>query len=242
MKYQKIWDKVLGENERVEHEFSISSRYLNTLFFLWTVIGFCVWISPEEFMSGVMIVGIAGFYYLFYKKNSRAYAFTDSRIIVYIGWLSTRLISVDYNQITDIRIEEPFFSKLIYGTGVFQIATAGTGSPPVRFNHIDNPYGLKKKLDELCGKDVHNVTNGNIVEKNNFQSKEQELDDLKQRHKKEIKGEIAKETKKLFNPLCYVPGIGDVLDKKDDMENRKNRNKRKSEKREIKKKYQEVNL
>lgn len=149
MEYQKIWDKVLGEGEEVKHEFSISSRYLTTWFIIWAVIGFFVWIGSEAFMSGVIIAGIAAVYLLVYKKKSHAYAFTDRRVVIHVGWLSTKVISIDYDKITDVKIAEPFFDKIISKTGVFQISTAGTGSPPVRFNHIDRPYELKKKLDSL---------------------------------------------------------------------------------------------
>ena len=149
MQYENIWQKVLTEGEKVEHEFSISSRYLMYRFILWAIIGFIAWILSEEFMTGAAIVAVAAFYYLFYKKKANAYAFTSKRVVIHNGWLSTHATSVDYDKITDVRVEEPFIDKLITKTGNFAIITAGTGSQPITLKHVDSPYELKKKLDTL---------------------------------------------------------------------------------------------
>jgi hypothetical protein len=38
MNYNKIWKKVLGENEKVEYEFSIGERYANVGMIVWSSI------------------------------------------------------------------------------------------------------------------------------------------------------------------------------------------------------------
>lgn len=149
MQYEDIWRKMLAEGERVEYEFSISGRYLMYRFIFWVIIGLIVWSTLEEFMTGAVIVAIAAFYYLFYKKKANAYALTGKRVVAHNGWLSTHTTSVDYDKITDVRVEEPFIDKLVTKTGNFAIVTAGTGSQPIVFKHVDSPYELKKKLDTL---------------------------------------------------------------------------------------------
>lgn len=65
------------------------------------------------------------------------------------GWLSTHLISIDYDKITDIRISEPILDRLITKTGNLVIETAGTGLHGVVLIHLEKPYEIKKKLDEI---------------------------------------------------------------------------------------------
>lgn len=149
MQYKNIWQKILSEGEEVKHEFSISSKYLTFRLIFWVIIGLIVWISANDFTLGISIVVIAAFYFLFYKKKANAFAFTNKRIVIHTGWLSTHTISIDYNKITDVHMEESFMDKLITKTGNFFIVTAGTGSAPIKLMHIDSPYELKKKLDTL---------------------------------------------------------------------------------------------
>ena len=245
MNYQKIWDKVLEKDEEVKHEFSISSRYLNVWFIFWAIIVFTQ-SDSGDLTGGIMFLGIVAFYLYFYKKISRVYAFTDKRIVVHVGWLSTKTISIDYNQITDIKIEEPFWGKIIYKTGVLQIATAGTGSPPVRFRHINEPYELKKKLDSLRGKN-NNVSNKGVVGKDNFQNKKDEIAEVNKKYGmdisvKGVKKDVKNEIKKMINPICWIPGIGGALDMKDDLKEEKNTREWRQEMKKIKKKYKENNL
>jgi len=243
MKHQKIWDKVLENGEEVKHEFSISSRYLNTWFIFWMIVVFTQ-SDSGDLTGGLMFLGIVAFYLFFYKKRSRIYAFTDRRIAIHTGWLSTKMISIDYNQITDIKIEEPFLGRIIYKTGVLQIATAGTGSPPVRFNHIEKPYELKKKLDSLRGKN-NKVLDKGIAGKDNFQNKKDEIAELNKKYGMDVNGikkDIKNEIKKKLNPVRWIPGVGGVLNLKDELKDQKETSEWRREMKKIKKKYKENNF
>lgn len=245
MNYQKIWDKVLEKDEEVKHEFSISSRYLNTWFVFWTIFVFSQ-SDSGDLAGGLMFLGIVAFYLFFYRKRSRIYAFTDKRIAIHTGWLSTKMISIDYNQITDIKIEEPFLGKIIFGTGILQIATAGTGSPPVRFRHIEKPYELKKKLDSLRGEN-NSISNKGIAGKDNFQNKKDEIAEVNKKYGmdvsvKGIKKDIKKEIKKKLNPVRWIPGVGGALELKDDFKDQKRDREWRKEIKKVKKKYKENKL
>jgi hypothetical protein len=50
---------------------------------------------------------------------------------------------------TDITVREPFLDRLITKTGHLIINTAGTGFQEVILIHIERPYEIKKKLDEI---------------------------------------------------------------------------------------------
>jgi len=140
--YQKIWNKVLADGEKTKYEFVISNKYLKFNIILWIILSFFLMFIPLPF---------ALFYYGYYLKVANAYAFTNKRILVHRGWLSTTTISIDYDKITDIRVSESFLEKILYKTGSLVINTAGTGRPEVMLYHIDSPYEVKKNLEKIKG-------------------------------------------------------------------------------------------
>jgi uncharacterized membrane protein YdbT with pleckstrin-like domain len=149
MNYEKIWNKTLSSDEKVEYEFSIGNRYRKFGLIIWGIISL-----PFLFAYGfgILIFLIALFYYGFYLKVANAYAFTNKRVLIHRGWLSTNTTSIDYSKITDVHIQEPFFDRLITHTGHMAIDTAGTTLQEVILKHIESPYEVKKKLDALKDK------------------------------------------------------------------------------------------
>lgn len=149
MKYEKIWQKTLSSDEKVEYEFSVGDRYIKFGLIIWGIISL-----PLLFAMGfgIFIFLVALFYYAFYLKAANAYAFTNKRVLIHRGWLSTHMISVDYSKITDIHIREPFFDRIITHTGNIAIITAGTTVDQIVLQHINAPYEVKKKLDALKDK------------------------------------------------------------------------------------------
>ncbi len=138
-----IWDKTLGSGEAVRYEFSVGSRY--------RVVASIFWSGWSLLLTLGLGIPIAIFYYFFYLPRARAYAFTDHRILIHTGWLSTKLISTDYQKITDVTVKEPLFQRLFFRTGTIEIDTAGTNRQDIVLSHIEHPYEIKKKLDELRG-------------------------------------------------------------------------------------------
>ena len=146
MGHEKIWQKVLGNDEKIEYEFSVGNRYIKFGLVVWGIIGLLL-LFPVGF--GVIVLLINIFYFCFYLKTANAFAFTNKRVLIHRGWLSTHTISVDYSKITDIHIQEPFFDRVITQTGNIAIITAGTTADQIMLQHISNPYEVKKKLDLL---------------------------------------------------------------------------------------------
>lgn len=148
MEYAKIWEKVLGPEEKVELEFSVGKRYRMFGLALWGVLS--LFLLPLGGL-GILTFMVALFYFGFYQRVANAYAFTNKRVLIHTGWLSTATTSVDYHKITDTHVREPFFERLITRTGGLAINTAGTSSKEIVLLHVESPYEIKKKLDALSG-------------------------------------------------------------------------------------------
>jgi len=146
MNYEKIWEKVLGSDEKIEYEFSIGDRYLKVIFVFFTVALVFFFFTVDKY-SSTMLFSLVCFYSFFYAPAANAYALTNKRILIHTGWLSTNLVSVEYSRITDIVVGEQFFEKLIMHSGYLRVNTAGTSSQEIILNHIENPYEVKKKID-----------------------------------------------------------------------------------------------
>lgn len=160
MQYESIWQKVLNGDEKVEHEFSIGTGYVRTRLIGWGLLALVVyvignWIFSQwwffdrgfflSISAGLLLWG-AAFHWL-YAKKSHAYAFTNKRVIVHRGWLSTKTVTVDYNRISDVSVKEGWFEKTVSGTGTLTISNSGDNE--VVLDNVDAPYELKKILDRL---------------------------------------------------------------------------------------------
>jgi uncharacterized membrane protein YdbT with pleckstrin-like domain len=82
-------------------------------------------------------------------KVANAYAFTNRRVLIHRGWLSTHLLSIDYLKITDVSVREPLMDRLLTKSGHLSINTAGTSRTEVVLKNIDHPYETKKQLDKV---------------------------------------------------------------------------------------------
>lgn len=148
MNYEHIWQKTLNSDERVEYEFSVGPKYIKFWLIVWVIISIPLLFA----FVGIFTFLIALFYYGFYLKVANSYAFTNKRVLVHRGWLSTHTISVDYHKITDVHIREPFFDRILTNTGNIMIVTAGTTADQIILSHVSTPYEVKKRLDSLKDK------------------------------------------------------------------------------------------
>ncbi len=150
--HHKIWNKALGAGETIEVEFTLSSRYLYFNLIFWMVIGL---VLVPLWGIGIIIFAIALFYFGFLLRRSNMFAFTNKRILIHRGWLSTSMTSVNYSQITDVEVRQGLAERLLYRSGTLLINTAGSSAYEVTITNVENPYGLKQKLSELVEKDEH---------------------------------------------------------------------------------------
>lgn len=150
MNYEQTFHKILNKDEKIEYSFSIGQRYIKVCLVSWGIISILLLLLSGFF--GILIFLITIFYYAFYLKTANVYIFTDKRVIIHQGWLSTKMISIDYQKITDILVDQRFLDKMIFKTGNLAINTAGTTTQEVVLKHLQNPYEIKKKLDILRDK------------------------------------------------------------------------------------------
>lgn len=153
MHYANVWNKILNTNEEVKFEFSVGNKYRKFGLVLGLILSGIIFLSGLIAQSGLLtsigLIFIAlSFFVFWYKKVSNAYAFTDKRILIHYGWLSTEAQSVDYNKITEITISEPFLSRIITKSGNMSIHT-GNITVPLILKNVEAPYEIKKKLDSL---------------------------------------------------------------------------------------------
>lgn len=134
----------------MEHSFSLGEYYLYLNLGLWGFLGLA---TVPLYGIGVIIFALALFYYGFYLRVANAYAFTNRRILIHRGWLSTSMMSVDYSQVTDVHASENFIERIMLHTGQLHINTAGTAVHEIVLTRVGNPYKLKQKLTELMNRD-----------------------------------------------------------------------------------------
>lgn len=147
LRYLYIWERTLNPNEKVLYENNISSKYTIFLMLVLLIL-FAIFIFPIPFIL---------FYCLYYTKVSFAYCFTNKRILIHNGWLSRKLISIEYPKITDVHVIEPFIDRVILGSGDVVINTASTNTYEVILENVDNPNEVKKKLDLIIENNKNNL-------------------------------------------------------------------------------------
>lgn len=148
------WAKLLSDGEKIEYEFSVGKIYRKR-----GLIGTLILFLPlalifhGPFSIGILLMSI--FMFGYYLEASHSYAFTDRRVIVHTGMLSTETVSVDYSRITDVSVKEDWNQKRIYKTGELRINTAGSSATEVVLKDIENPYEARKILMRLSDAAKH---------------------------------------------------------------------------------------
>jgi uncharacterized membrane protein YdbT with pleckstrin-like domain len=141
------WDKFLSPGEILKKDFSISKRFTSAI--LVIVIILTILIAIMSIFGGLIIL-LMGLFYWYYLTKSKHYAFTNKRVLLVESFWGENLISMDFNQITDIEINQSYFDQM-GGWGTIDIHTAGTNTPQTDIPFIDSPFEIKQTLDEIRG-------------------------------------------------------------------------------------------
>jgi uncharacterized membrane protein YdbT with pleckstrin-like domain len=139
----------LEPGETIEREFGVGNTYVTYNLILWCAVGVLLFAVG----IGVLIFIFSLFYFLYYIKRANQYAFTNKRILIMHGLLSTQLTSIDFGKITDIHIRQGFMEKMLFKTGSLHFETAGVASQ-LMLKHIEDPYRVKKDLDIIRGRNT----------------------------------------------------------------------------------------
>lgn len=87
------------------------------------------------------------FYYQKYLTLSHQYALTNKRVLIKEGWLDSKVITIDYDTITDIKIYKSFINKIFCKTAMLYINTAGSAEMEGTLKNIETPYEIKKIIN-----------------------------------------------------------------------------------------------
>lgn len=91
------------------------------------------------------------------------YYLTTERVVIKKGILNRRLTSLKYEHIIDTKIKQPF-QELVIKTGSIYIFNANDNYSSLEegpqniscLKHIDNPYHIHSKLEQLIENDIEN--------------------------------------------------------------------------------------
>lgn len=164
--FKNVVDKMLSQNEEIKYQFSLGERYLKIKKIITISLGFVILLSAGLIINHffevtiialililvsifVLLVAFSYFYFGWFLKRTNIYLITDKRIIIHRGWFSSRLKSVGFQQITDIKIMQPFFDRVIFKIGTLKINTAGMGDYEITLSCVENPYKIKTKIIDL---------------------------------------------------------------------------------------------
>lgn len=163
----------LRPDERLVDQFSISQRLF------WILIGAGVFLAifipvfgstllpfMDFDLNGIGVIGLIGVGliagalmvgYAFYFRASRHYVLTNQRFIETMGVVSKRTISADWEQITDIRVTQDAFERLVLGAGMIALNTAGGDLEEVRLERVPAPYHLSNRIRQLVEARMHEI-------------------------------------------------------------------------------------
>lgn len=154
-----VWANILEEGEEIKWEFSVGKKYrlLQSLKIvipgILIIFAGLVSILFALYFIILVVIGISltafGWFDYWYLKKANNFAFTNKRILCKRGWLGTRLIAVEYKKVTHVVVVQSFWDKFLTNTGYFKIDTAGISGTEIIFSHIEDPYFVRGKMEEL---------------------------------------------------------------------------------------------
>lgn len=155
---EKFLEKIIPEG--FVFQFSLSPKYLNYLFsfnlFLSILFAFLslrinfFFLKTLLFILSLLFL-ILAFFQRWYLKKSHQYFLTKKRIISVRGLLSREVISIDFAKITDIKVEENFWERIFFNSGKLIIETAGQEGPELILERVEDPFLIKRRIDEIQG-------------------------------------------------------------------------------------------
>ncbi len=165
---EPLMQVVLRPGETIEKTFGVGPRLL--IFLALVAIGLLVGIPFVVFLivpilgfetSGqirliAILVGVvaaaAMLVYTWYLAISRVYTITSQRVIQTVGWLSKVTVFADFQDITDVMINQDIFQRFILNIGTLRINTAGGSTQEINFDALEAPYETAALITTLSGR------------------------------------------------------------------------------------------
>ncbi|KKT92899.1 MAG: hypothetical protein UW94_C0011G0011 [Parcubacteria group bacterium GW2011_GWA2_45_14] len=96
------------------------------------------------FLLGIVAVSV--YLPILYRRYFVHYAITDRRVMTREGLLHKTFVTADLPSVTDVTIDESFLERVLTGTGIVGINTAGSNRVELHFDHVKRPFALRKEI------------------------------------------------------------------------------------------------
>lgn len=80
---------------------------------------------------------------LFIKRRTSEFVVTNKRVVIKVGWLSTRTVEMNLNKIETVAVKTTFLNKRIG-----DLIINGTGGGKEIFKQVENAAGFRKAVQE----------------------------------------------------------------------------------------------
>jgi uncharacterized membrane protein YdbT with pleckstrin-like domain len=142
-KKKYLWEKVLAPDEKLLAEYTISSKLRKFTAITFGILG----ILTIFIFVGIIFLAIAA-YWWFLSESKYSYGITNKRILLHEGIISSKLVSVKFEKITDVSVSQSITDKM-FGVGSIKYNTAGGGSHEIIMQYIENPFEAKRNIEKI---------------------------------------------------------------------------------------------
>ncbi|MCD6575670.1 MAG: PH domain-containing protein [Nanoarchaeota archaeon] len=119
-------------------------------FLVWYIIGVILILAVITFPLGILLI----LYVEFGKVRANKFYITNKRMVSVYTFLTKRLSSVKYSQVTDIHYTQGILGRLL-NYGDIHINTAGTTFMELVFFGVENPEEIEEQIEKLWQKKSH---------------------------------------------------------------------------------------
>ena len=101
----------------------------------------------------IILIGLMPNLIGLYLKHTIKYTLTNKRVISQTGLITKKIISVNYDKITDVSASQNLLGKAFYDCGTIFVNTAGTPFHEIMLSDIERPMEIKKEIEtRLAGR------------------------------------------------------------------------------------------
>jgi len=149
-RHQKYWQRFLLPGESIVLCFGVSGSYLILFWMIPAIVmtALAVYAGFINVMLGFLlgIVAVSVYLPILYRRYFLHYAITDRRVMTRVGLLHKTFVTADLPSVTDVTIIESFLERILTGTGMVGINTAGSNHIELHFDHVNRPFALRKEI------------------------------------------------------------------------------------------------
>jgi len=153
----------LHSGETIQTAFTVSTRTRVFAVLAGGVVLLIIWIGLMYYAFGLFaqpLLAVFGtvaiallftymlLYNLVYLPRAFAYVITDSRIIARRGLLNNIFISVSFDKITDIMLQQSVLDRFLFNAGTLHINTSGSAMVELTMPGIDDPVCVKQLITQ----------------------------------------------------------------------------------------------